>query len=76
MPELDDSLVSAVREAGAAVPPASTWRHRSGGLYAVTCVALEESSLTPVVVYADAETGLRWTRPVLEFLDGRFTREA
>ena len=72
----DESLLDALREANKAAPPASTWRHRSGGLYTVTCVALEESTLTPVVVYQGDETGLRWTRPVEQFLDGRFTREA
>lgn len=50
----------------------SRWRHvKSGNTYRVHCVARVEATLAPVVVY-DA-TGVEvWTRPLAEFLDGRF----
>jgi len=49
------------------------WRHRTGGLYQVVCVALAEATQEPVVVYRKHMVGLTWTRPAAEFLDGRFT---
>ena len=51
----------------------SRWRHRKGGTYRVLCVALEEATKRPVVVYQADGTGLCWTRPHAEFTDGRFT---
>jgi hypothetical protein len=52
--------------------PGSLWGHCKGGLYTIITTAISESSLTPVVVYEG--NGLRWTRPLHEFLDGRFTK--
>lgn len=48
------------------------WLHtKSGGIYRAETVALCEADLTPVVVYRGAD-GIAWTRPLAEFLDGRF----
>ena len=55
--------------------PGSRWRHRKGGLYRVVCVAMEEATKTPVVVYQAEATGLTWTRPHAEFTDGRFSSQ-
>lgn len=47
-----------------------TWRHvKSGGKYIVVAVALEEATLTPVVVYRGHDDVV-WTRPLDEFLRG------
>jgi hypothetical protein len=48
-------------------------RHKkTGGVYNVNMLAIQESDLAPVVVYSDATTGQIWTRPAAEFFDGRF----
>jgi len=55
--------------------PGEMYQHvKTGGRYMVICMASEESSETPVVVYRDVEKGATWTRPACEFLDGRFVR--
>ena len=43
--------------------PGELWRHHKGGLYRVVCLAVEEATGKPVVVYA-AATGKPpcWTR--------------
>lgn len=47
-------------------------RHtKTGGIYSVVALAVQESDLTPVVVYSDGH-GQMWTRPAKEFFDGRF----
>lgn len=56
--------------------PGEVWKHvKTGGRYMVICMALEEATETPVVVYRGLENGGTWTRPAREFLDGRFERE-
>ncbi|MBB6053297.1 DUF1653 domain-containing protein [Armatimonas rosea] len=52
--------------------PGELYTHRKGGL--VVCVATEEATQRPVVVYRSQETRRYWTRPLGEFMDGRFTR--
>lgn len=54
--------------------PGSWWRHRKGGRYEVLGVAQVEADLSRVVVYRSA-AGSMWTRPLAEFMDGRFTRD-
>lgn len=51
------------------------WRHRTGSVYAVKFVTLREEDCTPLVSYQGQYGGPVWTRPLPEFLDGRFTRE-
>lgn len=60
--------------------PNSIWRHKKGGLYRIICCAIQESDLTPVVVYYNEvtdeqpnQTVKTWTRPLAQFMDGRFT---
>jgi hypothetical protein len=53
------------------------WKHvKTGGLYRIEGFALEEATLTPVVVYRKRDTagslGAMFTRPCTEFFDGRF----
>ena len=52
--------------------PGSIWRHRKGGTYRVHGVGREEATLAPVVVYVASGSPDLWTRPLTEFLDGRF----
>ena len=44
------------------------WQHYKGGRYEFITLALEESTLVPLVVYRSVETGQVWTRPVADFL--------
>ncbi len=54
--------------------PGSTWQHRKGGHYTVLCVARVEATMEHVVVYhKTTQPADAWTRPVAEFMDGRFT---
>lgn len=34
-----------------------------------------ESTLEEMITYQEIDTGTRWTRPAMEFLDGRFLPE-
>ena len=55
--------------------PGSIWRHRKGGTYLVLCVARVEATLEHVVVYHKVRQPADvWTRPVSEFMDGRFAQ--
>jgi hypothetical protein len=45
---------------------------KTGQHYRVLHIAIEEGSMTPVVVYTSIFGGAVWTRPVAEFFDGRF----
>jgi hypothetical protein len=81
---MDDALNAAVEQMTTRGPDVSSlWRHRDGGVYEVVCNAIRESDLVPVVVYRASGPqpvvsgrkrylGLAWTRPLAEFLDGRF----
>lgn len=44
-----------------------TWQHYKGGRYTLLCVALNEKTLNPEVIYA-SEAGLIWARPLESFL--------
>lgn len=46
---------------------------KSGNVYEVLHIAIDEKSLVSNVVYRDIDNGLIWIRPVDEFFDGRFT---
>jgi hypothetical protein len=49
------------------------YRHiKTGGLYRVICIASVEATLELVVVYQSEQDGQCWTRPLDEFMDGRF----
>lgn len=53
----------------------SYWKHvKTGGVYAVVGVAVEEATLRPVVLYRKAGDAYAtiFTRPAAEFMDGRF----
>jgi type IV secretory pathway TrbF-like protein len=57
------------------VPAGSRWRHRrSGRLVTVACVALEEATLTPAVVYREDASLVPLVRPADQFCDGRWER--
>ena len=45
---------------------------KSGNMYEVLHIAVDEKSLVSNVVYRDVDNGLIWIRPVDEFFDGRF----
>lgn len=70
-------LTPLIRRAEASVPPGSIWRHeKSGGVYIVDCIAIEEATLSVVVAYRllHGERPVTFTRPYKEFTDGRFTQ--
>ncbi|MFU1607375.1 DUF1653 domain-containing protein [Sulfitobacter pontiacus] len=47
-------------------------RHKkTGHIYSVTALAIEEATLLPVVCYTGGDGNL-WVRPASEFFDGRF----
>ncbi len=55
--------------------PGTIWRHRKGWIYVVLCVARVEATLEHVVVYHKRDRlDDVWTRPVAEFMDGRFAK--
>jgi hypothetical protein len=57
------------------VREAALYRHRNGTIYRVLCIAKEEATERPVVVYYESGGKpplARWTRPLEEFTDGRF----
>ncbi len=45
---------------------------KTGGVYQITSLAIQEATMEPAVVYSSVETGALWTRPAKEFFDGRF----
>jgi hypothetical protein len=52
--------------------PGELYTHRKGGIYVIICIATEEATQRPVVVYQSQQNGRHWTRPLEEFMDGRF----
>ena len=44
------------------------YRHYKGGLYTTLYVAIEEATLTPVVVYRSHQNTALWTRPWADFI--------
>jgi len=47
-------------------------RHKkTGHIYSITALGVEEATLAPVVCYMGSD-GVLWTRPASEFFDGRF----
>ncbi len=45
-----------------------TWQHtKTGGCYVIVALAIEEATLTPVVVYKGSNE-IVWTRPLDEFI--------
>lgn len=49
------------------------FRHKkTGGVYRIVNLAIQEADLTSVVVYANEATGAAWVRPASEFFDGRY----
>jgi len=51
----------------------SRWRHRKGGEYRVERVVYRESTLEPEVIYASLADAVFYSRPLTDFMDGRFT---
>lgn len=45
---------------------------KTGNIYDLLNLAIDEESLEPVVVYRQQLSGLIWVRPASEFFDGRF----
>lgn len=49
------------------------YRHvKTGGYYLHLFIAIEEATLTPLVIYQSEQDGKVWARPQDEFFDGRF----
>jgi hypothetical protein len=60
------------------IPAGSVWEHKkTGGIYRIICVGYIEKDLTPCVTYTGnylSNDEVYWTRPLAEFLDGRFQK--
>lgn len=52
----------------------SRWRHRKGGEYRVDLVVYRESTLEKEVIYTSVADTVSYSRPLVDFMDGRFTR--
>lgn len=75
--ELSAEIESIATRVVALLQPAdgSEWRHYKGGVVQVICTAKEEATLRLVVVYRNTRKAQQiWTRPLQEFMDGRFTK--
>ena len=44
------------------------YRHYKGGIYELVCEAIQESDLSPVIVYR-SQDGRIWTRPKVVFFE-------
>lgn len=67
------NLYARLDAAAGEVVPGSLYRHRkTGEVYHVRLVALNEADKVPVVVYGNETRTLTWVRPLAEFTDGRF----
>ncbi|WP_394779497.1 DUF1653 domain-containing protein [Undibacterium sp.] len=58
--------------------PVQRFRHYKGGMYELVCEAIQESDLSPVIVYK-SHNGSIWTRPKSVFfemveVDGRLVQ--
>ena len=56
----------------------SWWRHRNGGVYCLIHIAIHQCAdsaldMQRIAVYQGADSRV-WTRPLSEFLDGRFVQ--
>lgn len=70
-----NKLAEKLHEAQLAVPVRSKWVHgKTDKLYVVSSHSIRESDTEMLVIYISMGTGMPWSRPVTEFLDGRFKR--
>lgn len=60
-----DQVLKAIDESG--VRAGQSWRHFKGGRYTIVAMAIDEATLSPVVVYAGHD-GVVWTRRLAFFL--------
>jgi len=65
-PENNDEKINAALKIAADFPH-GLYQHYKGGLYTTVSIAIEEASVTAVVVYRSHENGALWTRPWIEF---------
>lgn len=63
--------MSAVSKPVQQVKAGERYRHYKGGLYEIVCQAIQESDLSPVVVYRplSGDTHTAWTRPLNVFFE-------
>ena len=63
--------MSQVQEQPHSVKAGERYRHYKGGLYEIICQAIQESALSPVVVYRplSGDTHTAWTRPMSVFFE-------
>lgn len=58
-------------------PKFGYWRHKkTDHLYEVVDFGLQEDNLCPIVIYRSVQDARVWTRPCVQFFDGRFVRES
>lgn len=53
------------------VKPGERYQHFKGGMYEIVCQAIQESDMSPVVVYRpmSGDTHTVWTRPMSVFFE-------
>ncbi len=63
--------MSQVQEQPHSVKAGERYQHYKGGLYEIICQAIQESDLSPVVVYRplSGDTHTAWTRPMSVFFE-------
>lgn len=50
------------------------WRHRKGGEYCIERIVYRESTMELEVIYGSLTDRVFYSRPLPEFMDGRFTQ--
>lgn len=58
----ENAVVSAQTLARSGAEPGSRWQHYGGGTYRVVACAVDEPTLTPVIVYKSEQYGHVWVR--------------
>jgi hypothetical protein len=69
-----ETLVRMIKQASKIVPDETQWRHRkTQTIYRVVTLAFSEKDCEIQVVYCSIDSlWVKWTRPLNEWLDGRF----
>lgn len=61
--------IKAIAQSTEGPQPYEIWRHwKSRGLYAIDARAIDEATLTPVVIYRSLKDKVVWSRPLADFV--------
>lgn len=65
----NDAKIQAVAKSTEGPQPYEIYRHyKTRGLYAIDARAIEEATLTPVVIYRSLQDKVVWSRPLADFV--------